>query len=144
MPSAGFCEKSNGKWGLLSGGPAERDSQLLPQLLVEQKMNRKASSSWRHFPSAFWEMSHGIWVACCRSVPTVAKVKLEPRVLPYVSNRRHLRWPDSVWIFSYTKCFCSLDVCKTRLTCHLCVEVNFEDPEQSSWVSFIRVLICIL
>lgn len=82
MPSVGFCEKSNGKCCLLSGGPAERDSQSLPQLLVEHKINRKASSTWRRFSSMFWKMSPGIWVACCRAVPTVAKVKLEPRSSP--------------------------------------------------------------
>lgn len=32
MPSVGFCEKWNGKCGLLSGGPAERASQSLSQL----------------------------------------------------------------------------------------------------------------
>lgn len=89
-----FCEKSNGKRGLLSGGPEERDSQSLPQLLVEQKIIRKASSSWRHSSLTFGEMSHGIWVACCRAVPTVAWVKLQSRSSPLYFKQKILDGED--------------------------------------------------
>lgn len=138
MPSVGFCEKSNGKCCLLGGGPAERDSQSLPQLLVEHKINRKASSSWRHFSSMFWKMSPGIWVACCRAVPTGAQ-ELSPMF------QTGDTWDgQSIWVFSYVQRYCSLHVCKTCLPCWICMEVNSEDPEQFFWVSFVRVLICIL
>lgn len=128
MPS-GFCERSQMENVVCSVVCQQKDSQSVLQLLVEQRVNRKASSSSRHFPSTFWERSHGLWVPCHRPVPTVAQVKKELGELSLFQTGD--TWDVLILWGSFPTCNFTalLGVCKACLTSCIRMEMNLENPE---------------
>lgn len=116
----------------------QKYSQSVLQLLVEQKVNRKASFSSRQFPSTFWERIHDLWVPCHRTVPAVAQVNQEPGSSSLCFKQEILEMAWFVRIFASMQHYCLLGCLQVCLTSCICVRLNFENPEWFSCISFVK------